>query len=64
MTPHEYHILANAMEQYGGSFVKSLAKTLRLADPVHKATLTKAFPGIVKHYLAVAKAQEQEKAQP
>lgn len=44
-----------AMEQYGGSFVKQYAKTLRMADPVNRAKLVKALPDIIKHYSSVAK---------
>lgn len=60
MTPHEFHIICKAMEQFGGSFVKSYAKTLRAADPVHREKLLKALPGIVKHYTTVAQSMEAE----
>lgn len=45
--------LLEAMSTYGGSFVKSLAKTLSLADPINYNKLCKAVPEVIRHYTAI-----------
>jgi hypothetical protein len=42
-----------AMRQYGGDFVKSLAVTFVKADPVNQAKLKAAFPEIFERYAAL-----------
>ena len=38
------------MDQYGGSFVSSIAQALRFADPVNRQRLIDAFPDLVAKY--------------
>ena len=38
------------MEEYGGNFVKALAKAWRLADPDNRQRLAAAFPDYWKKY--------------
>lgn len=42
-----------AMEEHGGSFVKSLATCWRMADPDNKQRLESAFPHLFGHYFAM-----------
>ena len=42
-----------AMEDHGGSFVKSLAACWRVADPDNKQRLESAFPHLFAHYEAM-----------
>lgn len=39
-----------AMETYGGSFVSSLANTMRRADSENLAKLVNAFPNYIEEY--------------
>lgn len=45
----EFHIL-EAMDQYGGSFVKSLAECYRRADPANKKKLMSVFEEYFQEY--------------
>ena len=45
-----YHQIITAMEQHGGTFVKSLAAAWRLADPVNKEIIEHAFLHLFKKY--------------
>lgn len=47
--------IVEAMETYGGSFVKSLAECVRRADHVNRARLILAFPEYFKQYTEMAK---------
>ena len=38
------------MDQYGGSFVSSIAQALRYADPNNRQRLLDAFPELVAKY--------------
>ena len=38
------------MDQYGGSFVSSIAQALRYADPTNRQRLLDAFPDLVVKY--------------
>jgi 2-oxo-4-hydroxy-4-carboxy--5-ureidoimidazoline (OHCU) decarboxylase len=38
------------MDQYGGSFVSSIAQALRYADPTNRQRLLDAFPDLVAKY--------------
>ena len=38
------------MDQYGGSFVSSIAQALRYADPNNRQRLLDAFPDLVAKY--------------
>jgi len=46
----ENYWMITAMENYGGSFVRSLAAALRVADYSNQRKLKNAFPEIVEHY--------------
>lgn len=49
MTIQEYDVIEQ-MEQYGGSFVKALAKCFHRADLKNFAKLKRAFPEYWKQY--------------
>lgn len=51
--PTDQHIV-QAMEQYGGGFIKALANTWLLADVNNKERLKKAFPDYWEKYAGVA----------
>lgn len=51
MKDQDYKIL-EAMSTYGGSFVKALAHTARMADSENYAKLKAAFPDIWDSYAA------------
>ena len=55
MTEQEFLTL-EAMENYGGSFVKALAVCFHKADPGNFKILKKAFPEYWKQYEEMAKA--------
>lgn len=46
--------MVEAMETYGGSFVKALAQCFRRADSVNRARLFLAFPEYCQKYEAMA----------
>ncbi len=51
-----------AMNQYGGSFVKALAKTAQVADHVNLALIKSTWPEYWKRYEEMGrKLEEQEK---
>ena len=56
--PSDTQIL-DAMEKYGGSFVKSLSNTMRLADPINFERLRAAFDDRWKQYAAMARHGRQ-----
>lgn len=43
MSDHEYAVV-EAMERYGGSFVKALANAMRYADPINRAKIINTWP--------------------
>ncbi len=49
LTEEDYNIV-DAMEKYGGSFVKSLAMCFRTADPINFRKLKDAFPNYWNQY--------------
>jgi len=51
--------LLNAMITHGGGFVKSLARTMQVADPINYNKLCKAFPDIVRHYTQIVELEEK-----
>jgi hypothetical protein len=50
MTSTQLHAMITLMDQYGGSFVSSIAQALRYADPTNRQRLLDAFPDIVAKY--------------
>jgi hypothetical protein len=44
----------DAMDRYGGSFIKALAAAMRAADDLDFATLKNSFPVYWRHYSAMA----------
>lgn len=56
MTSAEHEVI-NAMERYGGSFVKALAKAFLSADNSNFAKLKAAFP---EYYLEYAEMVEKQ----
>lgn len=50
--------LAEAMQTYGGSFVRHLGAALAAADPINAERLAAAFPEIIERYAEVARMQE------
>jgi hypothetical protein len=50
MTSTELTSMITLMDQYGGSFVSSIAQALRYADPTNRQRLLDAFPDIVAKY--------------
>lgn len=50
MTYDEVFQMITRMEKYGGSFVKALANTFRVADPSNRQKLIDAFPNYVNEY--------------
>jgi hypothetical protein len=55
--PTDYEIV-QAMERFGGSFVRALAAACHCADPVNFAKIRAAFPDLWKKY---AEMHEQAK---
>lgn len=49
-TLNEKSYIAEAMDIYGGSFVKSLAKMLRTADPVNTRKIALTWPDYIDDY--------------
>ena len=47
--------ILEAMERYGGSFVRGLAHLFRLADPHNQAILRNAFGHYFREYEAMAR---------
>jgi len=60
MNHTDFMNMIEMMEQYGGAFVKSFARTLRSSDPINRTKLMKALPDIVKHYSALAQLNKEE----
>ena len=50
MNSTEFRNMVMVMDQYGGSFVSSIAQALRFADPVNRQRLIDAFPDLVAKY--------------
>ena len=50
MTSTQLTSMITLMDQYGGSFVSSIAQALRYADPTNRQRLLDAFPDIVAKY--------------
>ena len=50
MTSTQLHAMLTLMDQYGGSFVSSIAQALRYADPTNRQRLLDAFPDLVAKY--------------
>ena len=50
MNSTELHAMITLMDQYGGSFVSSIAQALRYADPTNRQRLLDAFPDLVAKY--------------
>jgi hypothetical protein len=50
MTSTQLSSMITLMDQYGGSFVSSIAQALRYADPTNRQRLLDAFPDIVAKY--------------
>jgi hypothetical protein len=50
MTSTQLSSMITLMDQYGGSFVSSIAQSLRYADPTNRQRLLDAFPDIVAKY--------------
>jgi hypothetical protein len=50
MTSTQLHAMITLMDQYGGSFVSSIAQALRYADPTNRQRLLDAFPDLVVKY--------------
>lgn len=47
-----------AMETYGGSFIKALAECVRRADHINRPKLLLAFPEYFKEYHEIAMKEE------
>tara|TARA_B100001093_G_C26757767_1_gene984218 strand:+ start:588 stop:809 length:222 start_codon:yes stop_codon:yes gene_type:complete len=50
MTTEELMETIDRMETYGGSFIRSMAKTLFFADPINSKKILDAFPEIQLTY--------------
>ena len=50
MTSTQLHAMLTLMDQYGGSFVSSIAQALRYADPTNRQRLLDAFPDLDSKY--------------
>jgi hypothetical protein len=50
MTSTQLTSMIALMDQYGGSFVSSIAQALRYADPTNRQRLLDAFPDLVAKY--------------
>lgn len=50
MNSTEIFEMTERMLQYGGSFVQSLANTMRYADPSNKQRILDVFPEFVEQY--------------
>jgi len=50
MTSTQLTSMITLMDQYGGSFVSSIAQALRYADPTNRQRLLDAFPDLVAKY--------------
>lgn len=46
--------IISAMTEYGGAFVRQLAKLYTVADPINREKLRKTFSTEWKHYIALA----------
>lgn len=55
MIPLDDYPTIEAMEKYGGSFIKALANACRHADPDNYRRLQIAFPEYFKRYARMAK---------
>jgi len=51
--------MITCMDEYGGSFVKSLAGCLTHADPINYQILKRAFPEYFKEYGDMAREREK-----
>lgn len=51
----------DAMKQYGGSFVKSLAETTRLADHINFPILLNAFSVYLSKYTDMVRSNKENK---
>ena len=53
----EVFYVGEAMERFGGSFVKALGKTLLHADPNNQQRIKDTWPKYWKQYLEVSRAR-------
>ncbi len=61
MNPLEKRMVLEAMERFGGSFVRALAEAWRKADADNSARLEQAFPEYAREYLDLAKGFKETK---
>lgn len=54
------YMVVEAMEEYGGSFVKALAECMRHADGINLKKLKATFPEYYIRYLEVAERKQNE----
>jgi hypothetical protein len=54
MTTQDSRII-EAINRYGGSFAKALARTFQLADDTNRARIKLAFADLFEHYAMMAK---------
>lgn len=52
--------VVDAMQEYGGGFVKALASCYRRADPINFAKLQNAFPEYWEEYEKMANKKNHE----
>ena len=66
MSPLQYRRLIKALETFGGSFFKSFATCLKIADPLNKVILLEAFRKMNKAdlYLPGGAHYEDEESTP
>ena len=57
MNDHDYYTV-DAMEKYGGSFVKQLGELARRADPVNLALIKETWPEYWHQYEDMGKEME------
>jgi hypothetical protein len=50
MTPEHEMAVIGKMKEFGGSFVKALAKSYEYADPVNRAKIRETWPEYWKNY--------------
>jgi hypothetical protein len=51
--------VAEAMQQYGGSFIKALGTALQLADNSNRIRIKKAWPELWTQYLKQARMKKK-----
>lgn len=60
MTPNEFQATLLCMDRFGGSFVKSLAGTLRCADPSNRQRIWDAFPHLLEEFGPTGRFQQSK----